>query len=299
MCQFCTKKRYLTFHDWRNHVRGHKTCLVRGWDDPILSQGYAAGLMLDWWFRFHKIVRDKEDATYQRVVKLRQAYMAYRKGEKDVIQGNPIPSRGAVNHQSAPHKGSMPDREKPATESELAESDDDSDESKEEGEVREEGDGDCQGCEEWQGREEWQAARQVEAKARRKEVTPSLLMGRGKWKAERGSGTVKRTRVESSSSERPDELGGSASKSSEVDEVPVGVDGPLVGLGTRDRQPDHQESWTLALDGVPAPGPQQPQRASQNSKDADGDADGRAKDRGACAHDLPRRLKPGDAGLGD
>ena len=33
-------------------------------------------------------------------------------------------------------------------------------------------------------------------------------------------------------------------------------------------------------------------------RDADGDADGQAKDGGACAHDLPRRLMSGDAGSG-
>ena len=56
------------------------TCLVGGWDDPILLQGHAAGLMLDRWFWFNEITGDKEDATYQRVVKLRQTYGPYRKG---------------------------------------------------------------------------------------------------------------------------------------------------------------------------------------------------------------------------
>ena len=59
VCPFCTDKRYSTFHDWRNHVWGHKTCLKGRWDDPILLQGYAAGLMLDQWFRFHEITGER------------------------------------------------------------------------------------------------------------------------------------------------------------------------------------------------------------------------------------------------
>ena len=142
MCQFCTNKRYSTFHDWRNHVRGHKTCLKGGWDDPILLQGYAAGLMLDKWFRFHEITWDEDNATYQRVVQLSRAYGSYQKEEKDVIEDNPVPpAKPSLIH--LPHtKGSTPDREKPPTESELAESDYGFDESEEEGEVRDEGDGD-------------------------------------------------------------------------------------------------------------------------------------------------------------
>ena len=37
--------RYSNFHDWRNHVKLHRTCLVGGDDNPLLEQRYAAGLM--------------------------------------------------------------------------------------------------------------------------------------------------------------------------------------------------------------------------------------------------------------
>ena len=110
-----------------------------GGDDPILLQGYAAGLMLDQWFRFHKIPRDEDDATYQQIVQLRRAF---GNDGKDVMEGNPVPLAEPSLIRLPHAKGTMPDREKLPTESELAESDYNFDESEEEGEVRDEGDGD-------------------------------------------------------------------------------------------------------------------------------------------------------------
>ena len=55
VCPFDAEKRFSTFHDWKNHVvNTHRSCLVKGEDNPLLQQGYAASLRLDKWF--HKIV---------------------------------------------------------------------------------------------------------------------------------------------------------------------------------------------------------------------------------------------------
>ena len=143
---------------------------MEGWDDPILLHGYAASLMLDQWFRFHEITGDEDDATYQRVVQLRRAY---RKGEKDVIEGNPVPPAEPSLIRLPHTKGSTPDREKPPTESKLAESDYVFDESEEEGEVGDIGYGDgftglgaqmsyLESETEYRGREEWRGACKAE-----------------------------------------------------------------------------------------------------------------------------------------
>ena len=140
-----------------------------------------------------------------------------------MIEGNPVPP-AEPSLICLPHtKGSTCYAEKPPTESELAESDYGFDESEEEGKVWDEGDGeqrsDSESETEYRGCEEWHGARKVEAKICRKELSMPHPKERGKRRAEtprteRGLGAAKRTRLDLSSSERPDESRGSASKSS-------------------------------------------------------------------------------------
>ena len=166
----------------------------------------GAGFKLDQWGRFHDLEGNETDLAYQCVATLRKHYGQYQgPGE-----GEPLGTPSTIR---LPHtKGTTPDRDTTPTESELAGSDH-GDSGQEEGEVTQaEGDEpvsftqmksrdmDSGSKDTTPGRDSWRRARGRETVM----LTTPRPRGRGKRRMERGGGSTKRPRMESSSSERRD-----------------------------------------------------------------------------------------------
>ena len=207
-CPFCKPevcKTYSTFQDWKNHLHTtHDQCVED--DDPMDREEYAAGFKLDRWERFHHIQGDETDRAYQRIATLRKHYGQYR----GKVQGEPpgTPSTIRIPHT----KGTTPDREVAPTESEFAGREQEGSD-QEEGEITQtEGDGsgafmqmrprdsDSGSDDTTPGRESWRSARGQELVV----LSMPRPRGRGKRRPERREGAAKRSRVESSSSDRRD-----------------------------------------------------------------------------------------------
>ena len=205
-CSAEKAKTYSTFLDWRNHLQDtHEHCLED--DDPLRREEYAAGFKLDRWGRFHDLEGNDTDRAYQRVATLRKHYGQYQ----GPVEGEPP---GPPSTIRLPYtKGTTPDREATPTESELAGSEH-GESGQEEGEVTQ-AEGDELGSftqlksrdtnsgseDTTPGRDSWRSARG------RKTVmlTTPLTRGRGKRRMERGGGSTKRPRMESSLLESRDE----------------------------------------------------------------------------------------------
>ena len=208
-CPYCSAekaKTYSMFLDWRNNLQDtHEHCLED--DDPLQREEYAAGFKLDRWGRFHDMEGNETARAYQHVATLRKHYGQYQGPEEGQSPGPP-----STIH--LPHtKGTTPDRDATPTESERAGSDH-GDSGQEEGEVTQ-AEGDEPGSfthmksrdtdlgseDTTPGRDSWRSARGRETVM----LTTPRPRGRGKRRMERGGGSTKRPRMESSSSERRDE----------------------------------------------------------------------------------------------
>ena len=203
-CPYCSAekaKTYSTFLDWRNHLSDtHEHCMED--DDPLQREEYAAGFKLNRWGRFHELEGNENDRAYQRVATLRKDYGWYQGPGEGEPPG--LPSTIRLPHT----KGTMPDSDTTLAGSEHGES------GQEEGEVTQaEGDepgsftqmksrDTDSGSEDTSpGRDSWRSARGRETVM----LTTPWTRGRSKRRVERGRGTTKRLRMESSSSERRDE----------------------------------------------------------------------------------------------
>ena len=208
-CPYCSAekpKTYSTFLDWKNHLSDTHGHSMED-DDPFWREEYDAGFKLDRWGRFHELEGNETDLAYQRVVTLRKHYGRYQ----GPGQGEPP---GPLSTICLPHtKGLTPDRDTTQTESELAGSER-GESGQEEGEVTQaEGhklgsftqmksrDTDTESEDTTPGQDSWRSARGRETVM----LTTPQTRVRGKRRMERGGGTTKRPRMESSSSERRDE----------------------------------------------------------------------------------------------
>ena len=162
---------------------------------------------MDQWGRFHDLEGNETYRAYQRVATLRKHYGQYQGPEEGEPPGPPSTNR-------LPHtQGTTPDRDATPTESERAGSDH-GDSGQEEGEVTQ-AEGDEPGSftqmksrdtdsgseDTTPGRDSWRSARGREMVM----LTTPRPRGRGKRRMERGGGSTKRPRMESSSSERRNE----------------------------------------------------------------------------------------------
>ena len=214
-CPYCSAekaKTYSTFLDWKNHLSDTHGHSMED-DDPLWQEEYAAGFKLDRWGRFHEVEGNETDRAYQRVVTLRKHYGRYQCPGEGEPPGPPSTIR-------VPHtKGTTPDRDTRPTESELAGSER-GESGQEEGEVTQ-ADGDeprsftqmksrdidMESEDTTPGRDSWRRARGRETVM----LTTPRTRGRGKRRMERGGGTTKRLRMESSSLDHRDESGESRS----------------------------------------------------------------------------------------
>ena len=175
-------------------------------DDPLDQEEYATGFKLDRWERFHHIKGDETDRAYLRIATLRKHYGLYL----GKVRGEPP---GPPSTIRIPHiKGTTPDRDITPTESEFAGSKQEGS-GQEEGQIKEtEGDepgsftqmrskdSDSGSHDTTTGRDSWRSARDRESVV----LSTPRPRGRGKRRPERGEGTAKRPRMESSSSDRRD-----------------------------------------------------------------------------------------------
>ena len=205
-CPYCTAeicKTYSTFQDWKNHLHAtHGQCMED--DYPLDQEEYAAGFKLDRLERFHHIKGDETDRAYLRKATLRKHYGRYQ-GQ---LRGEPP---GPPSTIRLPHiKGTTPDRDVTPTESKFAGSEQEGS-GLEEGEITQtEGDepgsfrqmrfkdSDSGSDDTTMGRDSWRSAQGQETVV----LSTPRPRGRGKRRPERGGGTAKRPRMESSSSDR-------------------------------------------------------------------------------------------------
>ena len=210
VCPYCSAekcKTYSTFQDWKNHLHDtHEQCLE--YDEPLEREEYAAGFKLDRWEWFHDIEGDETDRAYLRIATLRKHYGQYQGQEEGEPPGPP-----STIH--LPHtKGTTPDRDVTPTESQRARSEQGGS-GQEEGEITQtEGDepgsftrmrskdSDSGSDDTTTGRDSWRSARGKETVV----LTTPRPRGWGKRRSDRVGGIAKRPRMESSSSERRDEL---------------------------------------------------------------------------------------------
>ena len=199
---------YSTFLDWKNHLSTtHGHCMEV--EDPLWLEEYAAGFKLDQWGRFHELGGSETDRAYQRVQTLREQYGRYQGQGEGQPQGPPSTIRLPHTKGTTPYKDMTP-MESDLEGSERAES------GPEEGEVKQEEednpgpftqmrsrDTDTESEDTTPGRDSWRSARVREAVL----LTTPRTRGRGKRLMDRDGGAAKRSRMESSSSDRRERPG--------------------------------------------------------------------------------------------